>query len=325
MYMKTLFPASVIIVFLFSCFPALAQVNIKASKEEAAEQLTKLKGTTTVFFYKKSRTYSIDSIKQAVSSSWDLTPIIFEDINKLDKYTGNPKYSYFSIEGISKTTQVTNANTNTTRNLNTNVHYYLVLRLFKEETKSGKIKTDPLCRIELFPDFETMEIATPKDFGNNNVDGESVVADLYDNGVFYNWSPITLKAMLGALTTDLKNNERRWVYANIKSPNLTQALSADTLYIPQYLLVSFNAWSKKEKSLDENILSGYKYKYRVCTDKELYQIFEVEKRGRLLFEYVKSSTDKFISIYDVKDKLILYKKYSPMSYNIKAKDLEAIE
>ncbi len=170
-----------------------------------------------------------------------------------------------------------------------------------------------------------MEIATPPDYGNGGMDGEEIVSELYDKGVFYNWSPITLKAMLGAVATDLKNNERRWVYGNVKVPNLTEILSGDTLYIPQYLLVSYNAFSGKEKKQDENILSGYKYPYRVCTDKELYQVFEVEKRGRLLFEYVKSSTDKFVSVYDVKANTLIYKRYSPMSYNIKAKDIEAIE
>jgi len=321
--MNKLLTALTVTVLQFTCLQPMAQVNIKASKEEAAEQLTRLKGTTTVFFYKKSRTYSIDSIKQAVTSAWDLTPIIFEDISKADKYASDPKYSYFSIEGISKTTTKTTGVTS--RNLNTNTHYYLVLRVFKEETKKGKIKTDPLCRIELFPNYETMEMATPPDFSNDVFNSEDVVDELYDKGVFYNWSPITMKAMLGAVATDLKNNERRWVYSNVKAPNLTEVLSADTLYIPQYLLVSYNAWTGKEKEQNENILKGYKYKYRVCTDKELYQIFEVEKRGRLLFEYVKSSTDKFVSVYDLKEKKLIYKRYSPMSYNIKAKDLEAIE
>ncbi len=322
--MRKLLTAFAIAILLLTGPALFAQVNIKASKEEAADQLSRLKGTTTVFFYKKSRTYSIDSIKQAVSSSWDITPIIFEDIAKADKYTSNPKYSYFDIEGISKTATKTTTY-GTTRNLNTNTHYYLVLRLFKEETKKGKIKTDPLCRIELFPNYETMEIATPSDFGNGGLDGEEIVTELYDRGVFYNWTPITLKAMLSAVATDLKNNERRWVYSNVKAPNLKDMLAADTLYIPEYLLVYYNAMSGKEKKQDENILSEYKYKYRICNDKELYQVFEVEKRGRLLFEYVKSSTDKFVSIYDLKENKLIYKKYTPMSYNIKAKDLEAIE
>jgi len=307
--MRKLLIVLIIAALLLSSQVLPAQVNIKASKDEAAEQLARLKGTTTVFFYKKSRTYSIDSIKQAVTSAWDLTPIIFEDINKAEKYIADPKYSFFSIEGISKTTTKTTGITS--RNINTNTHYYLVLRIYKEETKKGKIKTTPLCRIELFPNYETMVMATPPDYGNDVVDGEEVISELYDKGVFYNWSPVTLKAMLGAVGTELKNNERRWVYGNVKSPDLTETLSKDTLYIPEYLLVSYNAFSGKEKKKDENVLSDYKYKYRVCTDKELFQIFEVEKRGRLLFEYVKSSTDKFISIYDLKEKRLSIKNIHP--------------
>lgn len=289
-----------------------AQVNIKASKEEAAEQLNKLKGTTTVFFYKKSRTYSIDSIKQAITSAWDLTPIIFEDISKREKYMSNPKYSYFSISGdiFTRTSSVLN---------HSSTHYYLVLRIFKEEDKRGNIITTPLCRIELFPNYETIGIGTPA------YDSDEIINGLYERGVFYNWSPVSLKAQIATLSTELKNNERRWVYKNIKNPNLSEIILNDTLYIPDYILVSFNKFSGKEKKQDENILSGYKYNYKVCNESELFQIFEVEKRGRLLFEYVKSSSDKFITIYDLKDKTILYRRYSPMSYNLKTKDFEVIE
>ena len=295
-----------------------AQLNIKASKEEATEQLSKLKETSTVFFYKKSRNYPIDSIKQAITSSWDLTPLIFEDISKAEKYMTNPKFSYFDIEGY--------VNTSSSQALTySNVHYYLVLRMYKEENKKGKIITTPLCRIELFPNYETMEIGTPPAYSRGYIDPEEVISELYDKGIFYNWSPILLKAQLAILSTELKNNERRWVYKSIKAPNLSEVISNDTLYIPNYLLVSFNALSGKEGKQEENILSGYKYNYKVCNESELFQIFEVEKRGRLLFEYVKSSSDKFITIYDVKDKTVLYRRYSPMSYNIKKRDFEVIE
>lgn len=295
-----------------------AQLNIKATKEQAEEQLNRLKATTTVFFYKKSKNFSIDSIKQAISSVWDLTPIIFEDINKAEKYMSNPKFSFFDIEGYVHTTSSQAISYSS-------VHYYLVLRVYKEEDKKGRTINTPLCRIELFPSYETIKLGTPHVFSNGYIDPDEVISNLYEKGVFYNWSAVLFKAQFAALSTELKNNERTWIYKNIKETNLPELLSKDTLYIPDYLLVSYNAFSGKEDKQDENIVSGYKYNYKICSEKELYQIFEVEKRGKFLLEYVKSSSDKFITIYDLQNKKIIYKRYTPMSYNIKKKDFEAIE
>ena len=85
----------------------------------------------------------------------------------------------------------------------------------------------------------------------------------------------------------------------------------------------FNKFNGHEKKNDLNF-EHYGAPYRLCSPQKLYQIFETEKRGRFLFEYVKSSTDKFVSIYDMKDKKLIYKQYTPISYNLKSKDLEKI-
>jgi hypothetical protein len=305
---------------LFSCFKQSAQSSLADPKDEllllkknyADEIIKQLKATKTVFFYKKDNSPSIDSIKKAISSAWNLTPIIFDDIEKFQSYATNPEYSYFIIEGVTTTTS---SSTGTY----SNTHYYLTLRLFKEVSKKGKVKTTGLCRIELYPNFETMEI------GANGGNAEKVITTLYNRGVFYNWSPILLKAQLASVSTNLKNNTRPWLFEDIKDDNLTHLLSKDTLYVPQSLLIGFNAFTGKEKNKSENVFSSYRYKYRICSDSELFNIFETEKRGRLLFEYVKSSTDKFISVYDLKEKKIIYKKYTPISYNLKSKDIAAIE
>lgn len=310
--MKKIVLLFILLIHLFGLQDIKAQLNIKASKEEAIEQFNTLKATTTVFFYKKSKAYSIDSIKQAITSAWDLTPIIFEDFSKADKYMSNPKYSFFSIEG--------NSFTRTSAALtSTSTQYYLVLRIHKGEDKRGNIITTPLCRIELFPNYETLKIVTGYD------DSDDVIDKLYNRGIFYNWTPILLKAQFATISTELKNNERRWVFKNVKSSNFSEIIKNDTLYIPDYVLTSFNKYTGKAGEHDENIFSGYKYNFRVCNEIELFQIFEEEKRGRLLFEYVKSSSAKFVTIYDLKDKSIVYRRYSPMSYNVKKKDFEVIE
>lgn len=273
--------------------------------------IDQLKATQTVFFYKKENGAANDSLEQAISEGWTLTKLIFDDLNNIGKYAGNPAYSYFVIEGVSTTVSRSNGFSYS------NIHYYLALRLFKEVTKKGKVITDGLYRIELFPNFETMMM------GQKGKKDE-VIENLYAKGMFYNWSPVLLKANMATASTNLSNMTRPWLFQNIEEDNLSQLLSKDTLYVPQRLLISYNGWNGKEKDKEDNVFAGYRFKYKICTDAELFRIFEVEKRGRLLFEYVKSSTDKFITIHDLKQKKAIYRQYVPVSYNLKGKDISGI-
>jgi len=276
------------------------------------ELINKLKATTTVFFHNKINEAQNDSIEAVIKSSWTLTPIIFDDIENFAKYASDPKFSYFIIEG---NTTVHSSSSNTY----SNTHYYLTLRLFKDIGKKGVINTYGFCRIELYPNFRTLNIGAPG--GGTG----KAINNLYNKGMFYNWTPVLLKAQLSAVEQNIQSKTRPWLFQNVTDEKLVKILSRDTLYVPKSILMSFNKFTGKESNEKESVLSGYPYKYKVCTDSELYRIFETEKRGRLLFEYVKSSTDKFISIYDLKDKKIIYKKYSPMSYNLKSKDLEKMD
>ncbi|OQP50878.1 hypothetical protein A4H97_03365 [Niastella yeongjuensis] len=270
------------------------------------ETIDQLKATTTVFFYSKEQKSEIESIKKAVTDGWNLTPLVFDEISRFEKYASDPKYSYFIIEGFTKESGSVSA-----------THYYLNLRLFKDVSKKGKISTTGLCRVELYPNTQTLRMGYGK--------ADEVIDNLYTKGGFYNWSPILLKAQLEVVATNLQNNIKPAHYDEIKDDNLTNILSSDTLYIPKTLLMSFNALSGKENEKPETIFNGYRYKYRICTDEELFDIFEISKRGRLLFEYVKSSTDKFITIYDLQQKKAIYRNYVAVSYNLKSKDIESIK
>jgi hypothetical protein len=115
------------------------------------------------------------------------------------------------------------------------------------------------------------------------------------------------------------------LYYEYKDKELTTILSNDTLYVPQRLLMSFNAFTAAEHAKQKTVFASYHYKYRICTDEELFNIFETSKRGRLLFEYVKSSTDKLITIYDLQQKKVIYRDHHNVSYNLKSKDIKKIK
>lgn len=286
--------------------------QLSTGKEKFSDKIiNQLKATTTVFFYSKDQGSQIDSIKEALSDGWKLTPLIFDDILNFDKYATDPKYSYFVIEGLSTTTTTSTGGYS-------NVHYWLALRLFKDVNRKGKISTTSLCRIELYPNTRTLFM------GGRKRDANEVIEELYKKGVFYNWTPILLKAQLEVVSTNLSEGIKPGLFENTHERNLEDILSADTLYVPERLLMSFNGFTGKEAPEDENVFADYSYKYKICTDSELFDIFQKQKRGRLLFEYVKSSTDKFITVYDLKEKKVIYKDYTPVSYNLKSKDIRRI-
>jgi hypothetical protein len=275
--------------------PSLPGTNL------SKEILDQLKATTTVFFYSKLEDAQIDSLKQAVAEGWKVTSVIFDDISNSNKYTTDPKYSYFVI---TKFTSESKSYSNT--------HYFLSLRLFKEKTKKGHNSTIGLGRIELYPNFNTL-------FGENKAE------NMYNKGAFFNWSPILLKAQLQVLSADLENSFEPNYYGEFKEKDLAKLLSTDTLYVPASMLMSFNPLTANEKEKEDNVFKDYAFNYRICTDSELFDVFQTSKKGRFLFEYVKSSTDKFITIYDLQQKRVIYREYTGLSYNLKSKDIKRIK
>lgn len=292
---------------LFTLYLAfLCSLTAMAQSPISTKTVDQLRVTTTVFFYSQLQGSEIDSIKQAVTEGWKFTPLIFDDISNFAKYASDPKYSYFIIKKFATQTQTTSGISSYT-----NTHYFLSLHL-KEVNKKGATITTGLCRIELYPNTQTLFMGGK---------GEN----LYNKAAFYNWSPILLKAQLEVVSDNLEWRFIQDPYYEYKDKNLTNILSTDTLYVPQRLLRSFNAFTAAEKEKNKTVFDGYRYKFRICTDDELFDLFQTSKKGRLLFEYVKSSTDKFITIYDLQQKKVIYRNYVGLSYNLNSRDIRKIK
>ena len=83
---KTLFSLSLILILCSSCLKKLAQSSIADSndsflflkKNYSNDVISRLKSTKTVFFIKKGNQAEVDSLREAVSSAWNLTPLQFD-------------------------------------------------------------------------------------------------------------------------------------------------------------------------------------------------------------------------------------------------------
>lgn len=310
------------IFILFFSFTSYAQCKAEWAKSDPKDEmafyartfseatLDSLKKTTTVFFYQKADIPTLDTLRRMLTEAWDISPLIFVEGTEAGKYIGDPAYSYFVNSNYEVDMMVGRTPQNLGGTYASWTHYYLLL-------KSGGKNANNLCRIELYPKFRT---AKPK--GQTYYDIDRNI--FYSRILFHNWTPLLLKAQLQEAAANIKNKFRPCLYDIVKAENLTELLTGDTLYVPKSLLLDFNILNGNENYQGDNIFSGYKYKYRLCTDEELYDIFEVQKKGRLLFENVISSTFKYITIHDMRDKKIVYRNFVQDSKTIKAKDIKAI-
>lgn len=281
-------------------------LNYEESKKIKPDVIEQLKRNKTVFFMKfnknKKDSLMIDSFYQAFKLGWTFNELVIDDIKNIKNYSGNPEYSYILIEG--KYSEGGNASHS--------ANFYLTLTVNDLNEKETKTKARVLCRIDLFPDENFSAISTGETFSFKKNDDQLVLDDVYTSikkRWILNFTPVYLMAHLGAVSTNINTGIRPKHKDNYKIDNLQEVLSKDTLFVSKRVLKSYKlkGFSAIEIDLDEEVFEDYKYKYKICTDAELYKIFVREKRGKLLFEYVKSGTNKYINIIDVISKKYIYR------------------
>jgi hypothetical protein len=273
--------------------------------------MDKLKATTTVFFYSDKDTSRLDLFKKAVTGAWTLTPVVFANINDFYTYASDPRYSYFILERISIIVRDGNIQTNSD-------YIYLSLRVPTEVSRKGRIRTEALCRIELYPeDVEMMDLYRNRH--TKNYPGEY----LYKTVDIFNWNPANLYSYLQWTNANLLKSFMPGLTAGLKNAEALSELSKDTLFVPDYVTDHFSPYSGRSKG-ENRSFANYPFKYKICTPAELNERFLVNKTGRFLFDYVKSSNVKLISIYDTKRGELIYRTHRELSYNLKEKDINRI-
>jgi len=271
-------------------------------------QLERLKGQTAVLVLPESEYTYIDDYKKLVSNAWKLTPIEVIRYSDLPKYSDISKYAFFNMRGLRTTsTSSTSSYSNT--------HYYLTLSSYYMKKK--KMESDDFCRIELYPDFKTTNMT----FSKKN-DGD----DLYQNATIRNFTLPYILAYLQTIEKNVKAKTSPAVFEEYTDQPLRSRLVRDTLYVPDQLLFSRNKFNGRETEKEENFFQSYKGPYRMIATKDLIELIKTRdaKKPLFLFEYVLSSSEKYVGVLEIHSGKIVYRRYTPMTYNLKAKDLEKI-
>lgn len=310
--------------FVFSltlAFNASSQIAVSNVSE-----ITKIKSGTTYIAMKDPNSEMVKEYVNVFKSNWTISKIEFIKYSEIEKFI-SPENSFLTIGGYETNTQFIKLYKNGSRSngINySNTHLYLELwtcdekyfQSTKKKKEFGNSDKIQVARIELFTDFETL--SDPDKLFQSDYDG---------NGHIRNWGPGILKNYIQSLMSYLNKGENRSLYSGIFNANEVKNLKKEVLYVPEYVLTKFNKFSGDETKKHDvkEIFEAYNLEYKLLSINELNQKILADKTNFYYLIYIKSSTDKYISVINSLSGEIIYSTYTPISYNINQGDLKDLQ
>lgn len=312
----------ILVLLIISCsVRSLSQISVTNIGE-----LDKIKsGTMYVAMNDPQDSTSLEYI-EIFRNYWSLSEIQFIKYVEISNYISENS-SFFTMGGYETNSQFQTLYANGSSKYGidmTNTHLYLELwtcnrsyfdkENLKERNFSDRDKIQ-VARIEFFTDFETL--SSPENLFDSEYDGE---------GHIRNWSAGLLKNYLQNLNQLLQNSTERGLFDESINKVELNKLKKTTLYVPNYVLTKFNAFTGDESKQhsEKKLFKHYPNKYQIITMDDLNDIILSEDKSIYYLIYVKSSTDKFITVINSSSGEMIYSKYTPVSYNIKGSDIKAI-
>lgn len=303
--------------------PANAQIQIGSSMSSAGpgkiskEEMAKFKQSTTYFILQERDYQQLDAFQEAIAKVWTVTPfkIIRQDeMRSLDKR----KSSFFFFGGF-----VTIRRGQSTTTYHTHLSYDLYML---EANKKGHLEQQLFGKFMLHLDSEsyrqTMRFAT-----SNKTFGQKITPYLYSEAEMQNWNPLMISGYLKVINDGLQQETLRSAFEEHIDKNELKKLQTETLYIPDYVNTKFNMFTMDEKDTEEDtddLKSAYPFPAKYVSSAELRKLAEQHPEGIWYLSYIKSSTDKYVGIFNSKTGEMIMNFYVPVSYNFKMKDLKRV-
>jgi hypothetical protein len=283
------------------------------------DKLEKVKNGITYIAMKDPSSPASKEYIEIFKKYWTYSKFEFIKYSDIKNYISKNS-SFFTVSGYE--TNVQNINVYSNGSSRNGINYsitHLYLELWTCDDKYFEIKNQEftnefqreVARIELFTDFQTL--SNPNNIYETEYNGE---------GHIRNWGPGILKNYIQQLMLLLKNGTAKRLYDNVEGkPNLKD-LSTQTLYVPDYVLINFNKWTGDEskKNEEKDLFKGYKFNYKLVSINELNNMI-LDSKPFYYLVYVKSSTDKYLTIINSETGEVLYSNYTYISYNINSKDI----
>lgn len=291
--------------------------SVKGPGKISAIDMNALKQTTTYFMLQESDYDNLQAFENAIAKVWTITPFKIIHPSEMDQYDQN-KSSFFFFGGFM------NVRTGTST---TTINPHMSYDLFMLETEKGKTKQKIFGKFLLHLDGESYLYAMKYAQSNSKHFSNNIIPYLYSKASMNNWSPLMLSGYLKIINDGLLEGKLRSVFDEYTDNEGLKALKSQVLYIPNYVNVKFNMFTGAEKDTeqdDENVKSSYAYPNQFLSMQELEEKANSTADGIHYLSYIKSSTDKYINVFNSKTGALLYTNYVPASYNFKNKDLKKL-
>ncbi len=308
--MKKLF----FVLFLFSLLAVDAQIAVGPQiKSLLPDRLARFKKTKTVFVCKDSDDST--AFERELKKVWTITELSCMPYSRFKKMLLNDSTSFIFISGITKSKAMVHQQTGPTPNdvVLTHTHIYLSLTM---RDSAGYF--DDLFRVDLQPNGKDGLKISEKDL--------SISTYFYSEGELKNWNLGMLKVYLKYVNNELLKEERRWLYANALDKEEIKKLKDNVLYVTNYALNEYDKFTADEsKKLDANeLFKSYPYKYQLISAEELGKLILKSDKPIYYLVYVRSSTDKYVTVFNSETGNMLYSQYTAASYNIKPNDISRL-
>ncbi len=310
-----------LILFGFS-LPSTAQMSISNP-----EEIANLKNGTTYFGVEDPSSERTKEYIEILKNNWTFNTIEVIPISELPNYY-TPENSYFTIglidKNMSYTRTVTTPDFQDVKVTNLPIYhqYFEVWKFndnyFKQAPEKRKRKdkyVTQIARLEIFMDDYTL--ANPY----------TVFQTAYsDETHLRSWGPGIFKNQIQELQELLAKNEKDGLYSKIFQKDKVEKLKVETLYVPDYIFVKRNKFNgnESERFEEKELMEGYGLKYQIISIEDLNSKILNGEEIYYLY-YVRSNTDKYISIINSKTGEVIYSIYRPMSYNFSDKDMKILQ
>lgn len=327
--MKYIFSFIAFLSFTFFSFSqiSVAQKDLKKIDDADYERFKK---TETIFLL--SNLYDKTVYEDMLKDTWTVTPykiVNINDFNLKDYLTDH--YSFVHISSSMRGNMFTKGGVFKDPKKPSSapklLYTFVDIIMFNNEKKSKELQKVtsekelnvynlmedyqiPVARLYLSPNenYITRFIADKKPHPE---EPES----LYKDDLFYNLKPGFLKNYFQKINEVLKAGGYYSIFTK-KAENEVKKLANTTLYIPNYIKLEANPWSRDKEEDSKKLFGNYNYKHEFIDDNELDKKIQNEEEFYYL-RYVRMNTDKYIQIINSKTGAIIYSDYIPSLMSLK--------
>lgn len=289
---------------------ANAQITILDTKK-----LDKIRNGQTYVLVKRLDFPGAAQFLSQMQKNWTLSKGIqylkYDDL----KTKPQPDDSFLSLETLTTRTSINAANM-------TSIYYLLSFwtlkeNYFKKEQTLKRSGQDAVADVYL--SIDPGSVNGPEVFNTMDFDAD---------GVLYNWSPGMAGNYLQQLSLLLNAGKKTMILYPITNTQQLYKLSTDTLYVPDFNMINYSAFTGRAKVQEEvdvaNVFEKYTYPYKVISkdmlDKKI--INAVDPFYYLVF--LKINSTKVIYIVNAKTGETIYSRATPFSSNLKAGDINVL-